>query len=146
MKKILSLFIVSLLFFNLSVNLFSMTFQNSADISEFDDFALEQVQKTFSSSLYGGGDAQNESQNLPDDFFLSREKDLVLQNSFFAKTDGLKSCLCAGIFKSGINNKQFKYGGCVFLCGLTKFQINLNSYMSMVIPDDGHTSKYTHEY
>ena len=52
MKKLINLFIVLFLLFNFSVNGFTSVFETEKpDISSFDDFALDIVQKTFSNTL-----------------------------------------------------------------------------------------------
>ena len=68
MRKILTLFISFFVLFNASLNLYAFCADN-VNVSDFDDFALECVQKVFTSNLSAenGFNAQDNKQSSSSD-------------------------------------------------------------------------------
>ena len=140
MKKLINLFIVFFLLFNLSVNGFSSVFETEKpDISSFDVFALDAVQKTFSNTLscYKLKVSQNcEQTEQKDLIFCCYGSEFIFRTCFAYNYDGkiLKVC------------NETKHNLCLFqgyrlfyncFCdiGISKYRQNFNSYIAVALFD-----------
>jgi hypothetical protein len=142
MRKILTLFISFFVLFNASLNLYAFCADN-VNMSDFDDFALECVQKAFTSNLSAdnGFNAQDNKQSSSSDTdfeFSFDYKDIDLLNqSFSNKIFFYNNSLC-GLSKHFIL-KDLYIGENIFFNssgGLCEYKINLNSYIAIVVPND----------
>ncbi|MDD5102256.1 MAG: hypothetical protein PHH62_04655 [Endomicrobiaceae bacterium] len=143
MKRILICFIISLLFFNLSASLFAKTLQSNCNINnfDFDKFSIEQVQKTFSSTLADGSTAQKTQQQSENHNFYFCDMNFCLQSINNNQIDTVKlNNLFNSISIAEVSLKIFLYDFNFVLLqrGLTVYRVNLNSYISKIVPNDDY--------
>ena len=141
MKKILTLFISFFVFFSASLNLYAFCVDN-VNLSAFDDFALEQVQKVFGSNL---------SKDVSDS--AQKNNNGTAQTENFLGSDSFV-CVCPGVSNNITNckivyffkaNKDLNYNRyntenerMLLNCfsGLSEYRIRLNKYIAITIPND----------
>ena len=134
MKKIISLFIGVVFMINFVAPVFAFQTE-TVDVDSFDEFSIEQVQKTFSSTL-----SQEQTSNKQD-----TEKQMLSLNEILCNTQNnsfVKQNLSSGnlFFENksyGLNYlyqyKLFEKNGC--LGGISEYKINFNSYMATALFD-----------
>ena len=134
MKRIVSLIIVFLFVFNFVSSLFAMQ-QETVDINGFDDFSIEQVQKTFANTLSQEQTANN--QDNEKQMLFSNEVLYNTQSISFVKKLSSHDNLFFENKSYGLNYlyhyKFFERNVC--LCGISEYKINFNSYMATAIID-----------
>ena len=125
MKKIISLIITFLFVFSLLPSVFAMQ-QETVDINGFDNFSIEQVQKTFSNTL---------SQEQASDNQNNEEQSLYLNEIFcnVQNVSSLKLSLTSSVLfsESNIYDLNYLYQYKLFerkFCpdGLSEYKINFN--------------------
>ena len=137
MKKIVSLFIIFLFLFNLVPYAFAME-SGSVDINGFDEFSIEQVQKTFSNTLSCEKLSNTKTEQQTGNFLFCDKTDFNIPNSFtvnlkraqvyFFSYDfdayGL-NCLC----RYPLTDKQNSVDG------IGEYKIKQNTYMAVALFD-----------
>ncbi len=134
MKKIISLFIGFIFVVNFVAPVFAFQTE-TVDIDSFDEFSIEQVQKTFSSTLSQEQTADN--QNTEKQMLSLNEGLCDTQSNFFVKQNSLSNNLFFENKSYGLNYlyqyKLFEKNGCS--SGISEYKINLNSYMATALFD-----------
>jgi hypothetical protein len=142
MRKILTLFIAFFVLFNASMNLYAFCVDNIT-LSDFDDFAIEQVQKVFGSNL--SEDASNTSKKndnnsaAADNFLDSNNCDFMWQGVCISNVKNLKM-IC--FLKSNKNliydwrDTENKMLSLYDFSGLSEYRIRLNKYIAIIVPND----------
>ena len=134
MKKIISLFIGFIFVVNFVAPVFAFQTE-TVDIDSFDEFSIEQVQKTFSSTLSQEQTADN--QNTEKQMLSLNEGLCDTQSNSFVKQNSLSDNLFFGNKSFGLNYlyqyKLFEKNGCS--SGISEYKINLNSYMATALFD-----------
>lgn len=139
MKRILTLLISFFVLFNLTTNLFAFSIRNASDF-DFDSFALEQIQKTFTSNLsINDFSSTNKSQNksAQDNILFTATDFNFIYQSFSNNLEILSILPFCKLNDFMVTNKDVDSS--IFLCnktGLTKYKIDFNSYIATVIPDN----------
>lgn len=150
MKKILTLLVAFFVLFGASMNLYAFSIDDIS-LSDFDDFALEQVQKIFSSNLSNDISCQSKenTQNTKSDFELCfdcyNDMCLLNQNINF-KTNNFYNNVC---YKPNNYVLLFYDTKTPFLCrlrGLSEYKIKLNTYMAITVPDNNLNFTYNISY
>ena len=104
----------------------------TVDIDSFDEFSIEQVQKTFSSTLSQEQTADN--QNTEKQMLSLNEGLCDTQSNSFVKQNSLSDNLFFGNKSFGLNYlyqyKLFEKNGCS--SGISEYKINLNSYFQFL--------------
>lgn len=134
MKKIISLFIGFVFVVNFIAPVFAFQTE-TVDVGSFDEFSIEQVQKTFSSTL-----SQEQTSNNQDTEKQVLSLNEVLcntQNNSFVKQNLSSNNLFFESGSYGLNYlyqyKLFEKNGC--WSGISEYKINLNSYMATALFD-----------
>lgn len=134
MKKIISLFIGFIFVVNFVAPVFAFQTE-TVDIDSFDEFSIEQVQKTFSSTLSQEQTADN--QNTEKQMLSLNEGLCDTQSNSFVKQNPLSDNLFFENKSFGLNYlyqyKLFEKNGCS--SGISEYKINLNSYMATALFD-----------
>ena len=134
MKKIISLFIGFIFVVNFVAPVFAFQTE-TVDIDSFDEFSIEQVQKTFSSTLSQEQTADN--QNTEKQMLFLNEVLCNNQSNSFVKQNSLSDNLFFENKSYGLNclyqYKLFEKNGCS--SGISEYKINLNSYMATALFD-----------
>lgn len=142
MRKILTSFIAFFVLFNASMNLYAFCVDNIT-LSDFDDFAIEQVQKVFGSNL--SEDASNTSKKndnnsaAADNFLDSNNCDFMWQGVCISNVKNLKM-IC--FLKSNKNliydwrDTENKTLSLYDFSGLSEYRIRLNKYIAIIVPND----------
>ena len=134
MKKIISLFIGFIFVVNFVAPVFAFQTE-TVDIDSFDEFSIEQVQKTFSSTISQEQTADN--QNTEKQMLSLNEGLCDTQSNFFVKQNSLSNNLFFENKSFGLNYlyqyKLFEENGCS--SGISEYKINLNSYMATALFD-----------
>ena len=134
MKKIISLLIGFIFIFNFIAPVFAFQ-TGTVDVGSFDEFSIEQVQKTFSSTLSQEQTADN--QNTEKQMLSLNEGLCDTQSNSFVKQNSLSDNLFFGNKSFGLNYlyqyKLFEENGCS--SGISEYKINLNSYMATALFD-----------
>ncbi len=134
MKKIISLIITLLFVFNLLPSVFAMQ-QETVDINSFDNFSIEQVQKTFSNTLsqeQASDNQNNEEQNLYlNEIFCNVQNISSLKLSFtsnvlFSESNGYGLNY---LYQYKLFEKKFQSDG------ISEYKINFNSYIATALFD-----------
>ena len=142
MKKILSLFVIFLFIINF-VSIIFATENNDINLETFDNFSIEQVQKTFSNTL--SNTKTNTDKKETSELFFFNKVDYNIQNTCFSKINNLseifffKNVLCC------LNNYIYKYKlfeKNKFICGISEYKITFNSYFADVLFDNVYKNKY----
>jgi len=141
MKKLINLFIVFFLLFNLSVNGFTFILETEkTDISSFDVFALDTMQKIFSNTLscYKLKISQNGDQTKHKDLnFCFYDTEFVFRTCFaYNYYDGkiLKFCnetkynLC-------LYQEYRSFYNCFCDIGISRYRQSFNSYIAIALFD-----------
>lgn len=142
MKKIVSLCITFLFVFGFVSNIFSS--QGCAvDINNFDEFSIDQVQKTFSNTL-----TQEQKTNTEDttsDFLtisdidcnlnISISKKIPLSNLFFTISD---VCSLNYLYKYKLFDIIDRFNS----NSITQYKMNFNSYIAVVLFDTNSIINY----
>ncbi len=131
MKRIYSLIIVFLFVFNLLPSVFAAQTE-TVDINGFDNFSIEQVQKTFSNTI-----AQNTKSDTQD----NNEQDFLFNAFVYNVQDMSFTELNNVFFSENINSvvnylhqyKLFEKNNLDY--GISQYKINLNSYIATVLVD-----------
>ncbi|MBR4632490.1 MAG: hypothetical protein IKO48_04135 [Elusimicrobia bacterium] len=134
MKKIISLLIGFIFIFNFIAPVFAFQ-TGTVDVGSFDEFSIEQVQKTFSSTL---SQEQTSSNQDTEKQMLSLNEVLCnAQNNFFVRQNSLSNNLFFENKSYGLNYlyqyKLFEKNGCS--SGISEYKINFNSYMATALFD-----------
>ena len=134
MKKIISLLIGFIFIFNFIASVFAFQ-TGTVDVGSFDEFSIEQVQKTFSSTL---SQEQTSSNQDTEKQMLSLNEVLCnAQNNFFVRQNSLSNNLFFENKSYGLNYlyqyKLFEKNGCS--SGISEYKINFNSYMATALFD-----------
>ncbi|GEM_PF-2505601 len=135
MKRIFSLIIVFLFVFNLLPSVFAAQ-TDTVDINGFDNFSIEQVQKTFSNTI--SRDTKEETQNSNEGYSLLNEFVYNAQNlSFIKSNNSSESVFCSEDVNSILNylHKYKLFEKSNLFCGISQYKINLNSYIATVLVD-----------
>ncbi len=131
MKRIFSLIIAFLFVFNLLPSVFAAQTE-TIDINCFDNFSIEQVQKTFSNTI---------TQNTKSDTQDSNEQDFLFNAFVYNVQDMSFTELNNVFFSENINSvvnylhqyKLFEKNNLDY--GISQYKINLNSYIATVLVD-----------
>ena len=131
MKRIFSLIIAFLFVFNLLPSVFAAQTE-TVDINGFDNFSIEQVQKTFSNTI-----AQNTKSDTQD----NNEQDFLFNAFVYNVQDMSFTELNNVFFSENINSvvnylhqyKLFEKNNLDY--GISQYKINLNSYIATVLVD-----------
>ena len=135
MKKIVSLVIVFLFMFNLLPSLFASQV-GTVDVNSFDEFSIEQVQKTFSNTLTQEtkSDNQNQEEAL---FVLSSDVACTTQTLSYTELSSSSNVFLSRETGDVLNYLyQYKLFEKNNLSeGIAEYKINLNSYIAIVLVD-----------
>ena len=135
MKKIVSLVIVFLFMFNLLPSLFASQV-GTVDVNSFDEFSIEQVQKTFSNTLTQEtkSDTQNQEEAL---FVLSSDVACTTQTLSYTELSSSSNVFLSRETGDVLNYLyQYKLFEKNNLSeGIAEYKINLNSYIAIVLVD-----------
>ncbi len=135
MKKIVSLVIVFLFMFNLLPSLFASQV-GTVDVNSFDEFSIEQVQKTFSNTLTQEtkSDTQNQEEAL---FVLSSDVACTTQILSYTELSSSSNVFLSRETGDVLNYLyQYKLFEKNNLSeGIAEYKINLNSYIAIVLVD-----------
>ena len=135
MKRIFSLIIAFLFVFNLLPSVFAAQTE-TIDINCFDNFSIEQVQKTFSNTITQNTKSDTQDSNEQD--FLFNAFVYNVQDMSFTELNNLSSNV---FFSENINSvvnylhqyKLFEKNNLDY--GISQYKINLNSYIATVLVD-----------
>ena len=135
MKRIFSLIIAFLFVFNLLPSVFAAQTE-TVNINGFDNFSIEQVQKTFSNTITQNTKSDTQDSNEQD--FLFNAFVYNVQDMSFTELNNSSSNV---FFSENINNvvnylhqyKLFEKNNLDY--GITQYKINLNSYIATVLVD-----------
>ncbi|MBO7612112.1 MAG: hypothetical protein J6T23_07890 [Elusimicrobia bacterium] len=134
MKRIASLIIAFLFVFNLLPSVFAMQ-QETVDISGFDDFSIEQVQKTFANTL--SQEQETDDQDTEKQMSSLNEVLCNTQNISFVKQNSSSDNLFFENKSYALNYlyqyKLFERGLC--LNGISEYKMNFNSYIATALFD-----------
>lgn len=136
MKRIYSLIIVFLFVFNLLPSVFAAQTE-TVDINGFDNFSIEQVQKTFSNTITQNTKSDAQDNNGQD--FLFNAFVYNVQDMSFTELNNSSSNV---FFSENINSvvnylqqyKLFEKNNLDYY-GISQYKINLNSYIATVLVD-----------
>ena len=137
MKKIVSLFIIFLFLFNLVPYVFAAE-NVSVDINSFDDFSIEQIQKTFSGSLSCEKLSETKTECGTDNFLFFCKTDVVVTNGMSVNLKQPATYFfCYEFDVYGLNN--------LYKCplvekqnlieGISEYKIKQNAYMAIALFD-----------
>ena len=135
MKRIFSLIIAFLFVFNLLPSVFAAQTE-TIDINCFDNFSIEQVQKTFSNTITQNTKSDTQDSNEQD--FLFNAFVYNVQDMSFTELNNLSLNV---FFSENINSvvnylhqyKLFEKNNLDY--GISQYKINLNSYIATVLVD-----------
>lgn len=145
MKKLLILFTVFFLLFNLSVNGFTFVFETEKpDVKSFDVFALDTVQKTFSNTL--SCSKLKVSQNS-DRKEQKNSSFFCYDTEFVFRTCSAYNCYDGKILKvyneteniSCLSQGYMSFYDCFCDIGISKYRQSLNSYIAVALFDTRKT-------
>lgn len=140
MKRILICFIVSLLLFNLSASLLAKTLQSNCSAGNFDfnEYSIEQVQKTFSSTLDDASTTKKTQQETENNNLYFYDVNFCFQSINNNQIDNVKlNTLFSSIAEDSYLNIFLDDFNFVLLrSGLTVYRVNLNSYIAQIVPND----------
>lgn len=136
MKKIISLFIIFLLLFNLIPYSFAME-TKTVDINSFDEFSVAQVQNVFSNSLAQEKIADTESEKETDNMMFSNNTDCNVPN--FLSVNLKQPVKTLFNYDFSLNSLNYLYQYKLFekekLEGISEYKINQNTYMAVALFD-----------
>ena len=134
MKKIVSLIVTFLFVFNLVPSVFAMQ-QETVDINGFDNFSIEQIQKTFSNTL--SQEQTSNEQNTEKQVLSLNDILCNIQNVSSVKLNLSSNVLFSESNGHGLNYlyqyKLFERKFCPD--GLSEYKINFNSYIATALFD-----------
>ena len=135
MKKIFSLIIVFLFIFNFLPSIFAAQ-TDTVDISGFDNFSIEQVQKTFSNTISQA--AESDTEDNSEQGFLLNDFVYNVQGSSFTELNDLSSNVFFGENIDSVVNYLYQYKlfeKNIFPSGISEYKINFNSYIATALFD-----------
>ena len=134
MKKIVSLVIVFLFMFNLLPSLFAAQI-GTVDVNSFDEFSIEQVQKTFSNTLTQ--ETKSDTQNQEEALFVLNDVAFNTQTLSYNKLDSSLKMFSSRDVGNVLNYLyQYKlFENSTLSEGIAEYKINLNSYIAIVLVD-----------
>lgn len=145
MKKIISLVFSFLFVFNFVSNVFSSQVYD-IDLNNFDNFSIEQVQKTFSNTL--SQEQKTNTQDTVSDFLTLNDLNFNLNNNVQIKKANSLSNLFFELSSLHSLNYVYKYKLFENICGLnnnsgiTQHKIKFNSYIAVVLFDTNSVLNY----
>lgn len=137
MKKIVSLFIIFLFLFNLVPYVFAAETE-SVDINGFDEFSVEQVQKTFSNSLSCEKLSDTRTEQESDNFLFCNTTDINVPNVMSVNLKQPTTCLFCYDFDMYELNGLYKYlsnENKYLIDGISEYKIKQNTYMAVALFD-----------
>lgn len=134
MKKIVSLVIVFLFMFNLLPSLFAAQI-GTVDVNSFDEFSIEQVQKTFSNTLTQ--ETKSDTQDQEEALFVLNDVAFNTQTLSYNKLDSSLKMFSSRDVGNVLNYLyQYKlFENSTLSEGIAEYKINLNSYIAIVLVD-----------
>ena len=137
MKRIVSLFIFFLFLFNLVPYAFAVE-TKTVNINSFDEFSLEQVQKTFSSNLTQEKNANTKSEKEVNNILFCDKIIFDISSSSFVNLKNLSTLFFCHDFVSNRLNYLYQYK--LFektnsIDGICEYKIVLNTYMAVALFD-----------
>ena len=140
MKKLISLFI-AFLFVSNFVSVVFPTENADINLQSFDNFSIEQVQKTFSNTLSQENTNNNDMGTNEISFF--NITDYNIQNNCLLETNCFLKTVCFNFYFCGLNEYLYQYKlfeKNKFIYGLTKYKITFNSYFAEVLFDNEYNN------
>lgn len=141
MRKIKSIFIVSILLFNLSASLPADVLRMHGNVGSFDisSFVAEEMQNVFESVLTHGNSGQTSQNKAEKQNSYSINTNVFSQFVIFKKASNCRVCTHYADMKEDISfDSGFlsNYKTVFLRSGLTGYEMRLNSYIAEIVPNN----------